>query len=511
VSYGVDTLAGVSGELEFDEVEALRRHHPAWRLLRADNAPLVLTFLGVVFVEENARAVPGGDLERRLDDVLFDLRQRSGDGAFPREARDYLDSWAGVESGWLRKYYPADSDEAWFDATAAFEKAWQWVAALQARSFVGTQSRLNTVVELLRQMTVGSQGDPELRLTDLRRRRAEIDAEIALVQGGHVVLLDGAELRDRYQQCAATARELLSDFREVEANFRTLDRDLRSRIAGWQGSKGELLDDVVGNRRSIGDSDQGRNFHAFYDFLLSRGRQEELGRLIESAQALPAVADLDPRLRHIHHDWLAACERTQATVRLLSDQLRRFLDDQVWLENRRVVDLLRSIERTAVQLRDQDAEPVGTTLAGTRAEVGLPTERPLYRAPRRVALDSDGITVADDDLDTSLLDAQIHVDPLRLTATVRVELLRRDQVGLRELVERHPVEQGLAEVVGYLAATDSGYDLVFDESTQEEIDWIDADGHSRAAELPAVTFSRSRPRPVGVAAAEARSRMQVDP
>src|SRR5258708_15024760 len=53
------------------------------------------------------------------------------------------------------------------------------------------------------------------------------------------------------------------------------------------------------------------------------------------------------RLRHIHHDWLDAAERTQATVRQLSDQLRRFLDDQVWFENRRVIDVLRSIEASA--------------------------------------------------------------------------------------------------------------------------------------------------------------------
>ncbi len=57
-------------------------------------------------------------------------------------------------------------------------------------------------------------------------------------------------------------------------------------------------------------------------------------------------------MRHIHYDWLEAGERTQATVRQLSEQLRRFLDDQVWFENRRVIDILRSIEASALGLRD---------------------------------------------------------------------------------------------------------------------------------------------------------------
>ena len=64
---------------------------------------------------------------------------------------------------------------------------------------------------------------------------------------------------------------------------------------------------------------------------------------------LSGNADSDPRLRHVHHDWLQAAEAAQATVRQLSEQLRRFLDDQVWFENRRVIDLLRDIEARALQ------------------------------------------------------------------------------------------------------------------------------------------------------------------
>jgi hypothetical protein len=36
----------------------------------------------------------------------------------------------------------------------------------------------------------------------------------------------------------------------------------------------------------------------------------------------------------VHHDWLEAGEHTQRTVAQLSQQLRRFLDDRAFLENR---------------------------------------------------------------------------------------------------------------------------------------------------------------------------------
>ena len=39
--------------MDHDTLEALRDRHPAWRLLRAQHAPMVLSFLGRHFVEDN--------------------------------------------------------------------------------------------------------------------------------------------------------------------------------------------------------------------------------------------------------------------------------------------------------------------------------------------------------------------------------------------------------------------------------------------------------------------------
>ncbi|MET8798566.1 DUF3375 domain-containing protein [Nocardia sp. NPDC004568] len=477
--------------MDFDELDFLRRSDPAWRLLRADNAPLVLGFLRKVFVEDNIRSISATELTDRLDDELYALNERLGEGAFPKMAKAYLDDWAAPMNGWLRKYYPAGTDEVHFDATPAVEKALTWVDSLRKRSFVGTESRLNTVFELLRQMAYGAETDPDIRLAELHRRRGEIDDEIDRVAGGDFAVLDDSAQRDRYQQFAATAWQLLADFREVEANFRGLDRSLRARIAGWAGRKGQLLEEVVGNRTTITDSDQGRSFQAFYDFLLSHERQSELTELLEKVQSLDAVGETDPRMRHIHYDWLDAAERTQATVRLLSEQLRRFLDDQVWLENRRVMDILYSIESSALALREQPTPALTCELDGTAPVIGLPMERPLYTPNEKVSLDSAGIAAADEDVDASALFEQVHVDRELLCGVVRRELRERAQVGLREVLGRRPLEQGMAELVAYLSLADSAFQIVFDEATREQVRWIDDGGVVRVATIPRVTFIRA--------------------
>jgi flagellar motility protein MotE (MotC chaperone) len=476
-----------------DEIAWLRDNSPAWRLLRADNAPLVLSFLHRVFVADNVRSISATELASRLDDELYAINQRDsepGGRRFPKPAKAYLDDWAAPEAGWLRKYYPEGTDEPHYDATPAVEKALHWIQSLREREFVGTESRLKVIVDLLRQIVFGTEADPEQRLAELRRQRQDIDEQIARVQAGDVPMLHETAVRDHYQQFAATAQELLADFREVEENFRKLDRQIREKIAGWHGGKGELLDDILGSRESIAGSAQGESFQAFYGFLLSQARQEELSGLLDRVHSLAGIAERDARLRHIHHDWLDAAQRTQATVRQLSEQLRRFLDDQVWFENRRVIDVLRGIEARALQLREARNVPVTMELDAPAPAVRLPLERPLYAPVKKARITSDQVRDADEGTDPAALFEQVYVDPETLRGGVRQALRSRPQVGLAELVARFPLSQGAAELIAYLALHDEAFSIVYDEQHREQITWCQADGRKRAATLPRVTFAR---------------------
>ena len=243
------------------------------------------------------------DLVEALEDELFHLRDMLGEERFPQSALNYLNDWAAPEKGWLRKYYRQGSDEVQYDLTPATEKALAWLEGLGKRSFVGTESRLLTLFELLRQLSEGSEEDPQTRLQELHKRRDAIDAEIAQVQQGNVSILDDTALKDRFMQFDRQARELLSDFREVEHNFRQLDRSVRERIATWEGTKGELLLGIMGERDAIADSDQGASFRAFWDFLMSPRRQEEFSERLDKVLALPIIEELKPdkRTRRIHH------------------------------------------------------------------------------------------------------------------------------------------------------------------------------------------------------------------
>jgi len=177
-------------------------------------------------------------------------------------------------------------------------------------------------------------------------------------------------------------------------------------------------------------------------------------------------------------------------VRSLSEQLRRFVDDQTWLENRRVLDLVRGVEQHALALRDGGPVEVTSELPDTRPTVVLPMERPLYRPRVKTLIDSSGIVEADVDVDASALFEQTVVDRERLLAAVEAGLAGVGQVPLATVVQEHPLQEGLAELVGYYALRDGAFTAVVDESTHDRIGWTDPAGVQRVATVPRLVFAR---------------------
>ena len=477
--------------MDYRTLETLQRKHPAWRLLNADHASLIISFLHDTFIRPNVRTLAQGELVTRLEDHLFSLRADLGEDKFPREATHYLDNWASDEHGWLRKYYPPNSDEVHFDLTPATERAIDWVFDLGQRRFVGTESRLIAIFDLLHQLVQGTEMDPWARISELERRKQEIDQEIAYIRDGALYVLDATRIKERFSHIATMARGLLSDFREVEQNFRDLDRVIRERIATWDGGKGALLDEIFGERDAIADSDQGKSFRAFWDFLMSPSRQSELTELLSRVFALDPVQELKPdrRLLRIHYDWVQAGEMTQRTVARLSEQLRRYLDDKAWQDNRRIMKLVRDIEQHAVAVRD--AAPAGPVMAldEPSPDIALVMDRPLFTPPLKPQIEEIAADAVED-VPSDALFNHVYVDKERLAGRIRRALQTRSQVSLLDLVEAHPLEQGLAELVAYVSLAAAEAACVIDDAQRQTVRWTDGEGGIRQARLPMVVFCR---------------------
>ena len=469
-----------------------KKTDPSWKLMNSDNGPLVIGFFDSIFRDGGVRQIGEYELVLRLDDYLYELTDGNGSSPFPRSPSDYLDDWTSSDKGWLRKFYPPGSDVAHYELTPGSERVLQWIDSLASRRFIGTESRLQTCFDLLRQIVQGVETDSEVRIFELQEKKRQIEREILRIEGGDIPMMDQRQIRERFMQFKQIARDLRSDFTAVEGNFRELDREIREEIALWGGNKGDLLEQFFGVNDKINRSDEGQSFRAFWDFIMSPDSQEELSKQLDRVFELEELGDLrgDSTLRRIHFDWIEAGEKTQRTVARLSGQLRRFLDDRVILENRRITEILDAIEKNAFMVKDHNLVSDWMEVEESKVLLSLPMEQKLYSPPPIQALVSMIEIEDEQDIDTSGLFNLVYIDRERLLRNIAQALEEKGQIRLSELLETHPLEQGLAELLTYLLIAETESFASVSEDIKDPIQWLGANDTIRKARFPRVIFTR---------------------
>jgi hypothetical protein len=196
-------MTGKESVAAWDLSEAQRLiDHPAVRLLRSQNAALTLTFLHRAFKEHHSISVPESHLRARLENFLDEARVHRP-GAYTQTAAEYLGIWCGPEQLLLKKFYSDETDEPVFELTSAAEHAMQWLEDLQARPFVGAESRLELIFSQLEEIVLFSTPDVERRVAALRHQRAALQAQIDSIEATNTVqAYTPVQLTERYRQRA---------------------------------------------------------------------------------------------------------------------------------------------------------------------------------------------------------------------------------------------------------------------------------------------------------------------
>ena len=226
---------------------------------------------------------------------------------------------------------------------------------------------------------------------------------------------------------------------------------------------------------------------------MSPQRQAELAELLDDVFKLGPLRQLGNHslLQKIQYFLLEAGEKVFQTNNQLIEQLRKYLDDQAWLENKRIIEMIQTIERQAIGLKDDI--PKNRDFAEVdqlRPHIELILSRSLFSVPHATLLEDIDLHEGDADLEMEVLFQQSYIDEAELASNIRALLQRRKQITLSEVIEHHPIRKGLAEVVGYinLAARD---DKALIDDTQAESVQIDTQGkHRKQLHLPRIIFTR---------------------
>lgn len=466
------------------------------RLLRSPNAPLILSFLYGQFKQKPRVTVPQNELVDNLE-ILLDTLRSHAPGSYRSSPRKYLSAWCSKHHEYLRKYYETGSDEPVYELTSDAERALQWLEDLKKSSFIGTESRFLQIFGLLKEIVDESTEDAGARIEQLKQQKADLERRIAEIEESGVVEgFNDTQIRERFYKASEEARRLLADFREVEGNFRDITRSVQEQRLLEDATKGDIVGYVLDADTALADSDQGRSFNAFWRFLISPTRKQELRSLLERVFALPELtndAQNSNILRNITNHLGEAGVRIIQSNHRLAQQLRRMLEEAQLRENRRVFELVDEIKKRAIDIKARPPAERDFFDVEGKTMLNLQMERRLWSPPVQARFDHQPMEIDDTELeglDISDLFDLFAVERDQLEGYIEQVLMHNSQVTLRDVVEVFPVERGLSEVITYMAIASDMRRHSIDDSVTESITVKSPNNLMRQIALPRIIFTR---------------------
>lgn len=201
---------------------------------------------------------------------------------------------------------------------------------------------------------------------------------------------------------------------------------------------------------------------------MSRAAQDDFEETIAYVSGLEPVKGLSSvqNARRIVRDWVAGSKHVKTTVASISEQLRRYVDENFLEEERHISQIMKQIEASAIAICNQEKPPVQMELLEADLTYGN----------------------AEAHADNALY-SHISVNRELLKQHILDCLEKQQSVTLAQIVEAYPIRLGLAELVTYLVIAKGEWNAVIDTETRDPILWKDKMGRERCANLVRVVYT----------------------
>jgi hypothetical protein len=226
---------------------------------------------------------------------------------------------------------------------------------------------------------------------------------------------------------------------------------------------------------------------------MSPDRQDELQDLMKSVLTLKMIQELSPDdfLKSLKFRLVKAGEKVKRTMASLTEHLRRFLAHQAWLENKRIVEIIRSIEREAMRIRENPPRDLSfVCMDDVSPDLNLTMARGLFVPPQKAEFRDLSIEEGTMDVVPDVLYQAHFVDENMLRDRLDRVLQEKSSCTLGEICVRFPLEKGLAELLAYFTIAGRNEKVCWDPATRQTIAWETSDGQERKAVVPRVIFNR---------------------
>ncbi len=474
---------------------------PAIRLLKANHAPFIISFLYQEFKTNNKITIPNYILINHLADYIENIDDNQTDlnllGNNIEKAKKYIDDWSNNE--YIRKY-PDETGEQLHELTSYSEKIIKWLENLKPKEFIGTESRLKDIINRLKELISESTEDPKKKIKELNEKKEnvvkEIDRQIRNIKQTWKV--DSAfsiiQIKERFENISEDARNLLSDFKEVENNFGRITKQIIEKQLNDYTNKGKLLKYMLDETEALEESSQGKSFYAFYDFLRFETGQTELDKLLVETYSLISKKNIDNTdkfLKNLKFHLLDAGKKVNFSNNKLIEKLSRTLSDKNLKDRKKADEITKEIQKLALQLSNKNIKIDNFLELEGEPIINLISSLQLQFEPNKTITKFENFPQTNTEKEDTFFDDlfnQFEVNKKKLSNNIRKTLLTRQAVSLKEILNLYPIKKGIPELLTYFSIASESENHIIESKNKDIV--IISETDNKKISIPRVIYTK---------------------
>lgn|SRR5680860_224093 len=446
---------------KIEEIQQLLNDSPSVNILKLRSRDLVITFLTYVFQSDN-RDISYEDLQLKLADFLEYIQVEIDEESeievfdtYETKAKKYVKKW--TDCGFLTNYRN-ENGSIIYQLSAHTNKTLDWLDSLRKKEFVGAESKFKDIFNQLKQLVEYTNENVQKRVELLEDKKLEIEQEIQdLKMGLDVKVFEDHEIIPRLGHLNKTAKELLSDFMEVEENFKTITKEIYLKHADISLSKSDILSFTFDALEILKDSHQGKSFYAFWQFLMDRTLQDEWSGLTNELYdrlAEKGIKTEDDFLKGMKNYLFDSGQKVYSANDKMAAKLSRIIRENDAHEKEIAKRLILDIKKFLAEISKEKTRPPISLEIETWASIKIPFEKRLTfdkREKRKYDLRPElAENNFSDSLQLSKVLQQQSIDKAKLKSNIKAALSRNSQTTLSQVIEdQSGLEKGLPELFGY--------------------------------------------------------------
>ena len=452
---------------------------PSVILLRMKTCNMIVEFLTNVFNE--TMAVSYENIHNYLSDFLNnheigidEENDISFSDTYEEKAVKYIKKW--TDSGFLTNYRNEDG-EIYYELSSHSSKVIDWLSGLKREEYIGTESKFKSIITQLRELVEYTSEDREKRRQILEDKKLEIEQQIQRLQmGDDVKIFEEYEIVPRFQQVSKLAKELLSDFKDVDDNFKNIIKDIYQKQIDPTLNKGGILQYTFDALDELKSSSQGKSFYAFWEFLLSRDMQNELEQLINNLFITLQKRDIandDRFLQNMVSHLYESGRKVYQTNDKMADKLSHIIRENDTARSDAAKRIVQAIKNSLIELSKTKGRPDISLSVEDRLDINIPFDRKITfeqsesteynQQPENYVLDFDSLN------EIGKVFGNVVIDRKIIEHNLREVLKNKGQTTIAEVVRLHPLSQGLPELFAYFNVLNHFSHKTINEGKQETI------------------------------------------